>query len=68
MTHEQSRDSCILQHIDWREKHPERPVDEPQMAHQLGMDLEEFHARIEALKKARMSLPMATPDLMGEGK
>lgn len=62
MTPTQSRDSCLLQHIDWRAQHPDRPVDEPQLAHQLGMDLEELHARMEALKKSRLSITPPNSD------
>lgn len=70
MTREQSLDRCLEQHLDWRGSNPDRPVDEPQMAHQLGMDLEEFHRRMEALRKSRLSITPPNSDLdgIGEGK
>jgi hypothetical protein len=70
MTYEQSREHCLLQHIQWREDNPDRKVDEPQLANQLGMDLVEFLARIEALKKSRLSIFPPNSDLsdIGNGK
>ena len=70
MTREQSLDKCLEQHLDWRGLNPDRHVDEPQVAHQLGMDLEEFHRRMEALRKSRLSITPPNSDLdgIGEGK
>jgi hypothetical protein len=69
MTREQSLDRCLEQHLDWRGVNPDRAVDETQMAHQLGMDLDEFHRRMEALRKSRLSITPPNSDLDGiEGK
>ena len=70
MTREQSLDRCLEQHLDWRGLNPDRPVDEVQFAQQLGVDVEEFHRRMEALKKSRLSITPPNSDLdgIGEGK
>jgi hypothetical protein len=70
MTREQSLDRCLEQHLDWRDAHPDRPVDEEQFAHQLGQTTEEFAARLDRLKKSRLSITPPNSDLdgIGEGK
>lgn len=70
MTREQSLDRCLEQHLDWRGLNPDRHVDEDQMAYQLGLSAEEFAARMERLKKSRLSITPPNSDLdgIGEGK